>query len=63
MKRPKEGWPIGCLEWFKEREDDRKRMAERIRLFRASCERDEYTDTGDAWALLNEAESALRGAQ
>ena len=37
-------------------------IADRIKLFREDCERDEYTDTGDAWVLLDEAETALRAA-
>lgn len=38
-------------------------VAETIRLFREDCEAESYTDTGDAWAILDIAESVLRAAE
>jgi hypothetical protein len=35
-------------------------VAARIADFSADCEAANYTDTGDAWALLDEAQAALR---
>lgn len=37
-------------------------LASRIRDFSALCEAEEYTDTGDAWELLNEALELLESA-
>lgn len=35
-------------------------LAHRIGAFSRRCNREEYTDTGEAWALLNESRSLLK---